>query len=121
MRLGGFAHNFWGLIGSVVAAVLPTTRDILEPTVRLYGATRRNCQGVNAVSWQNLVPRAGVRYGDDSGVDEDDVIHIAWIDFRNNDRVFGIKKRRPPRGVPVIRLDQDAFTKMHLLRARMTG
>ena len=30
MCLGGIAHNFWGLIGSVVAAVLPTTRDIFE-------------------------------------------------------------------------------------------
>jgi hypothetical protein len=48
----------------------------------------------------NFIPRAGVRYGDDSGVDEDDVIHIGRIDFvihigridfRNNDRVFGIK------------------------------
>jgi len=111
MRLGGFAHNFWGLIGSVVAAVLPTTRDILEPTVRLYGAIRRNCQGVNTVSWQNLVPRAGVRYGDDSGVDEDDVIHIGWIDFRNNDRVFGIKNedRRAE-------FRSFAWTKMHLPR-----
>jgi DNA helicase HerA-like ATPase len=34
---------------------------------------------------------AGVRYGDDSGVDEDDVIHIGRIDFRNDGRVFGIK------------------------------
>jgi DNA helicase HerA-like ATPase len=46
---------------------------------------------VNAVSWQNFIPRAGVRYGDDSGVDEDDVIHIGRIDFRNDKRVFGIK------------------------------
>jgi hypothetical protein len=70
MRLGGIAHNFWGLIGSVVAAVLPTTRDVFEPTVRPYGAIRRNCQGVNAVSWQNFVPRAGVRdKGADGGVD----------------------------------------------------
>ena len=73
---GGIAHNFWGLIGSVVAAVLPTTREIFEPTVWLYGAIRRNCQGVNAVSWQNFIPRAIVRYGDDSRVDEDDVIYI---------------------------------------------
>jgi Restriction endonuclease len=70
MCLGGIAHNFWGLIGSVVAAVLPTTRDIFEPTVRPYGAIRRNCQGVNAVSWQNFVPRAGVwDKGADGGVD----------------------------------------------------
>src|SRR6266404_9287078 len=91
VRLGGIAHNFWGLIGSVVAAVLPTTREIFEPTVRLYGAVRRNCQGVNAVSWQNFVPRAGVRYGDDSGVAQDDVIHIGRIDFRNDNPLFGIK------------------------------
>src|SRR2546430_9478634 len=44
MCLGGIAHNFWGLIGSVVAAVLPTTRDIFEPTVYLWGESGRNCQ-----------------------------------------------------------------------------
>ena len=46
---------------------------------------------MNAVSWQTFVPRAGVRYGDDSGVDEDDVTHIGRIDFRNDKRPFGIK------------------------------
>ena len=30
----------WGLIGSVVAAVLPTTREIFEPTVRLMELSR---------------------------------------------------------------------------------
>src|SRR6476469_2010907 len=45
MRLGGIAHNFWGRIGSVVAAVLPTTHEIYEPTMWLRGAIRRNCQG----------------------------------------------------------------------------
>ena len=61
VRLGGIAHNFLGQIGSVVAAVLPTTCDIFEPTVRRYGTTRSNCQGVNAVSWQNFVPREAHR------------------------------------------------------------
>jgi hypothetical protein len=41
MRSGGIAHNFWGLIGSIVAAVLPTTREIFEPTVLLFGTTPR--------------------------------------------------------------------------------
>src|SRR6266404_8213209 len=82
MRLGGIAHNFWGLIGSVVAAVLPTTREIFEPTVRLYGAIRRNCQGVNAVSWQNFVPRAGVRYGDDKNPKRTCTSVGSWIKVR---------------------------------------
>ena len=48
MRLGGIAHNFLGLIGSVVAAVLSTTRDIYEPTVYLIWGKREKLSSTAA-------------------------------------------------------------------------
>jgi hypothetical protein len=108
MRLGKIAHNFWGLIGSIVAAVLPTTREIFEPTVRLYGAVPRSCQGVNAVSWQTS-SLARVRYGDDSRVDENDVIHIGRIDFRNDKRLRHQRRARSmSQGLRVLVLTSSA-------------
>jgi hypothetical protein len=103
MRLGRIAHNFWGLIGSV-AAVLPTTREIFEPTVGPYGAIRRNCQGVNAFL-AKLRPSRGCH---DSGVDEYDVIHIGRIDFRKGKRPFGIK-------------DEDRFSHLYIIGKTGTG
>jgi hypothetical protein len=60
------------------------------------------------LSWQNFVPRAGVRYGDDSGVDEYDVIHIGRIDFRKGKRPFGIK-------------DEDRFSHLYIIGKTGTG
>src|SRR5258708_21261074 len=50
MRLGGIAHNFLGLIGSVVAAVLPTTPDIYEPTVFFLWGKREKLSSTPAPS-----------------------------------------------------------------------
>src|SRR5260370_18063992 len=53
MRLGGIAHNFLGLIGSVVAAVLPTTRDIDEPTVYFIWGKREKLSST-AAPWVKI-------------------------------------------------------------------
>src|SRR5438552_1349531 len=57
---------------------------------------------------KTCVPRAGVRYGDDNGVDEYDVIHIGRIDFRNDKRPFGIK-------------DEDRFSHLYVIGKTGTG
>ena len=49
--LRGNAHNFLELIGSVAVAV-PTTRDIYELTVYLYGESGRHCQGSGRITWR---------------------------------------------------------------------
>jgi hypothetical protein len=129
MRLGGIAHNFWGLIGSVVAAVLPTTREIFEPTVGLYGAIGRNCQGVNAVLGKTS---SLARVSDMATI-------VGWtktmsytlgesiLSYTLGGSIFATmiesseSKTKTAARSSGHSLGPNAFTKTHLLRARMTG